>query len=140
MKRFDKIAKEIFKTKILETGEYNKIRSTFINLNLDKIKTTEGIKVTIKLLTSLAKNLKTKGNVNPDDAMTVMKIKAVESEVYKNIKTKSERLYLTDKIVSLVYLEMIKDIRNLKKNLKEQIIYKESILENLKNKLSEQEK
>lgn len=110
MKHLDKIAKEIFKEKIVDTGEFNKIRPRFINLRLDTIKTKEGKSVATKILKLTAKNIKNRG-ANPDDMLTVMKIKSVESAVYKNIKCKEERVYLTEQIVKQMHKQLISDIK-----------------------------
>lgn len=111
MKHLDKIAKEIFKEKIVDTGEFDKIRPRFINLRPDTIKTKEGKNVAIRILKLASKkNIKNRG-ANPDDMLTVMKIKSVESAVYGNIGCKKERVYLTEQIVKQMHKQLISDIK-----------------------------
>lgn len=110
MKHLDKIAKEIFKEKIVNTGEFDKIRPRFINLRPDSIKTKEGKNVAIRILKLASKNIKNRG-ANHDDMLTVMKIKSVESAVYGNIRCKKERVYLTEQIVKQMHKQLISDIK-----------------------------
>lgn len=110
MKHLDKIAREIFKEKIVDTGEFDKIRPRFINLRPDSIKTKEGKNVAIRILKLVAKNIKNR-DANPDDMLMVMKIKSVESAVYGNIGCKKERVYLTEQIVKQMHKQLISDIK-----------------------------